>query len=545
MSYQKSLAVVLVTFFSFLPALGLNFTRWGSKKYEMVGSEVMPEKITKMLDKSSLSKKKQRTLASYCEKYPADCTNRRLFTKIDPNLLFDNGDAVLREYLRHLQTGEAEFAALISEAFKNKALNPHLKSNGDGDLALDILRGDDFELIKALVTHESFDPNYRYGNTLVPLATQLIQSKSYKALDFVLKHQKFANDVADNDHNRPGLYLLEDSAHCDQFAAFMGTSLINWNLSGLGLNNANRLDILLQFVLKNEEDRLFIFKKYIEQILLPHEVLEPAQKDAFSAVSLLFGLKDLGSVVYIDKSFMQQALRLLVSYSLLKDRMENNVHPSVFWSEDAIRELSTANIASVRKAYQEHLVTKHEKACTLCLEEDDGTWIKTSKWCDHASCSKCWLGFVEAVDEKKDTVCPVRDCGVLVPPSLYLALTAEVLEDDNGNQSLQDAYERQFVHHRTFRQAMIEGVPNLKTCTACNINFIYDNKLPKPRKLACPACKALHIITDGPNGKFTSITTTGTWGYCSECKTLIDKPEGCNAVSCVVCQKGTTFIPIY
>lgn len=544
-SSLKHLAIILLSFLSFYPASGMYFSLLGSKKYYHVGDQVDAAEIAKLLGKSRLSKNKQIRLAFYCEKFPSACTKKLIFTKMDPNLKFENGDSVLRSYVKLLQNGMSEFAPLIEEAFNNQALNPHLISSVQEDLALDILRNSDYKLTQILLAHRHFNPNQCYGSLNEPLASLLIKSKNYNALDFVLAHKSFDNKVADASGIRPGFYLLMDySQQKNRFFAFMGTQLATWNLIGLGLYEHRQLNILLQDIFKIKEDRLLIFKKYVEQIVLWNEVNPLEHANGMQVLVSLLGLDALGSKVYIDNDFMQQALTMLVDYGLIQNNIENDIHPSRFWSKDSILDLSETNIPSIRKAFKCHYTGSHEKICTICLEENEGAWFKSSRSCEHAICSKCWLELLVSHTYEEDLVCPARNCGVIVPPSLYLALNVKVLDDDVAYESLLKAYRAQLCYYQRKHQKFLEGVPNLRTCTQCKANFMFDIKLAKPRKLLCPQCKTLHVVTDDAKNELSPITLDGIWGYCNECKTVIDKRSGCDGIYCLICKKGTTFIPL-
>lgn len=539
---------MLLTFCAFWPALGLNISMFGGKKFSYVGDTTEEESFVKLLSQDCLSIKKQQRLALLCEIFPSSCIDRSLYSKINPNLHLSNGDNVLRLYLKRFQKGQIEFAPLLIEALEHPALNPHQLNSFGGDFALDILKGQEPKFVALLLAHKNFNPNTRYGKSNVPLAAELIVAKNFKALKMICKHPKFDNSVSDYQHIRPGYYLINDKINKynrKRFRVFMGTELAQWNLCGLGLADAHVLDNLLQFVLRNNEERMLVLKKYIEQIMLRHEVEAPEHANSFKPIAILFGLDDSKRNIYIDESFTYQALVMLGKYGLLKADIKDDIYPSMFWLENTIKDLNIATVTEAREAHQGHKAHKHDKNCSVCLGRYKGTWFKSSTWCDHSICSPCFFACVGSATDKEEMICPARGCKVTIPPSLYLALSVEQFASDDQFTHLLEDYRGRILYHNDHCRSVLESVSNLKTCASCKLDFICNQKLPSPRKLFCPDCKALQVISPNPERiDLTHISVRGVWGYCDRCKNIIDKTAGCEGIYCVVCRANTTFIPI-
>lgn len=541
---KNFLVLLFCSLFWFLPSKALNFLSVFNNHEKINATEDCSRvKINKLLDKNKLNYNSQMSLASLCQESPEECKNKGLFFKLNPNLILQNGEHVLRVFMKLVQQGHLEIRALILEALEQKNLAPHAVGKGNGDFALDILQTSDRELWRLLLGHKNFNPNNRYGSQLVPLATELIKSRNYEAVHCIFTHPRFSNEMVDSDSRRPGYYILEyykNGADRKLFLAFMGNNVAAWKLRGLGLCDARKFDIFFRRIMRVDESRLMLFKKYVESLLVWHEVDQP-EKNAWIPIKKWFDSERLEGKIYINNYFTQGALGVLTHYGIAREKVVNNIDLMKLWSIRRPADLQSISLANLLAVYKTHQV-KHEGICSLCLGAAQ-IWYKTSVWCDHIFDQQCLLAYLLSADPNKDLLCPSRNCPVSIPPSLYLALSSDIIKDDAAFKRLEQAYKERLSYHEARRKEIGESVPNLLQCSSCERPFIYENSLTRYRRVTCPGCKTPRVLdVENNQNPFTVNNARGEWGQCSSCKAVVEKIDGCNNIACPNCRKVTSFI---
>ena len=520
--------------------------------YEVITGDEKDPHIDRLLRVYRLNDNQKLDLATRCLKDPEACSERNIFQKISVNFIFPDGQSFAHKIFNLIQSSPLNsslWLKLMNEALNDKSLNPHIKNSAhdQNDLALDVFKSSQQNIIKKLFTHENFNPNTCYGAENHSLATKLVLSMKYDNFLILLKHRFFDPDLSDTKHYRPGYYLLTQNmpGYRDLFIAFMGSDLEKWNMSNLGLSKPAHFDLLFKNILQNDKDRLIVFKLIITQLCLWHENIKCF---SYSHMKKIIGSTFLDESddykIYININFTQGAVKILSQFGILKElTSENDARRIDYWSPESKRDFKKYNNYVISSSRMKHFVDNKIKKCELCLRSDT-TLIKSSPWCGHGVCSNCWTDYCDAHKKNKEMLCPHPTCSILLAPSLFIALYAHQ-NDDSKSDAIINSYQANRKLQQKIAQKALEKIPGFIQCPKCHKNLVLNPDIEKSRVIKC-TCSSKFLIHGHLAGGLLPFDMFQHLGECCECKNLVDKRGVSNNenIYCPLCKKNTKWLAI-
>jgi len=251
----------------------------------------------------------------------------------------------------------------------------------------------------------------------------------------------------------------------------------------------------------------------------------------------------------IDMGFdfsLSQALRIAHCYDWKIRKASDNI------TRDLDKVLEKCGILLDKKPA---LLPKKGKLheCKICLEEVPAKNFRAYLYCGHAFCQDCWVEEIQIWTDDGmrclNMCCPQYKCGIAMSPSVIENILKDGSDDEKRPmpQDHQKIWER---FRRFFIKSFVDTSPNLDYCPAPNCNIVHSYTTGIRKDITCE-CKHQFCWRCKNKGhspcscedmetweqKYNDEGETVKWitvnaKKCPQCKTPIEKNQGCMHMTC-------------